>query len=86
MGLALSAAHDYSSGNDMLLSDVMHELFYLYTAVRAHHLVVTCIYLFPGQPLGGEVLSFQWKTSGNRCKYVRYTCPKEAKKSRWRKK
>ena len=36
--------------------------------------------------LRGEVLSFEWKTSGNRCKCVRYTCPNEAKKSRWRQK
>ena len=41
---------------------------------------------FFGQPLGCEVLSFEWKTSGNRCKCVHYTCPNEAKKTRWRKK
>ena len=41
------------------------------------------IYPFSGQPLRSEVLSFEWKISGNRCKYVRYTCPNEAKKLRW---
>ena len=46
VGLTLSAAQDYSSGNDMLLSDVMHELFILYISVRAHYLVVTCIARF----------------------------------------
>ena len=40
------------------------------------------IYRFSRQPLRSEVLSFEWKTSGNRCKCVRYTCPNEAKKSR----
>jgi hypothetical protein len=43
------------------------------------------IYLFFRQPLRSEVLSFEWKTSGNRCKCVRYMCPNEAKKSRWQK-
>jgi hypothetical protein len=46
VGLTLSAAQDYSLGNDMLLSDVMHELFILYISVRAHYLVVTCIARF----------------------------------------
>ena len=46
VGLTLSAAHDYSSDNAMLLSDIMHELFNLYIAVRAHYLVVTCITKF----------------------------------------
>ena len=46
VSLTLSAAQDYSSGNDMLLSDVMHELFDLYISVRAHYLVVTCIAKF----------------------------------------
>ena len=40
------------------------------------------IYPSFGQPVGGEVLSFEWKSSGNRCKFVRYTSPNEAKKSR----
>ena len=35
------------------------------------------IYRLFRQPLRSEVLSFEWKTSGNRCKCVRYTCPNE---------
>ena len=41
------------------------------------------IYPFFRQSLRSEVLSFQWKTSGKHCQYVRYACPNEAKKSRW---
>ena len=46
VGLTLSVAHVYSSCNDMLLPGIMHKLFNLYIAVRAHYLVVTCITKF----------------------------------------